>query len=806
MYTFLRFKKTSSCKFFWTLVSSVVVCSVAVGSAAPAGDYLIADGAPQAQIVIAAEPPRTVQLAAGELQRYLKKISGAELPIVAEPEEGSLRIYVGRSLHTDGLGIETSDLEHGAFRMVSGQGWLALVGNDQDHEPKEPWARHFREQDQVLEEWDRITGEHFGNYNVTLYREVDHRGTGLWEHDLDNAGSFNAVTQFLRDLGVRWYMPGELGEVVPEKQSVALPRVDRTVIPDFPLRNLYQHGTNFWSGRIDEILWRFRLGNNKGGDLVGFVPNSAVSHGIKWVISRDEVKEASPEKYKLVGGRRQAAEGVPCLSSDELVAANVRYLRAVFDTYDPPMVSVMPTDGFTGLCQCESCQGKGTPERGRLGSLSDYVWDYVVRVAEEIAESHPDKKIQCLAYTTYLLPPETIDKLPPNVVVGIAQNRSNFNRPEWRDLFLEIRRGWAEKITSGIPPYQYEYYLQDHETRQWAGLPVLYPRLIVEDLRSLRGHSLGDFAEVYRGGVNPINLFNVYITSRFYWDVDLDLEQIEDEYFRLFYGPAEVPMRKFYALAEENWRDFSGGDIEALNQYLDEAQALAGDSLYGQRVLLVREKCEAGMRTVYVRKKEPELRLLSYLDVAGIEPTANVDSLPVNVLTEMQRGEAITGNTTTVSLGWTGDGLFIRAVCEEDDMAGLRAFATERDDMAIFRDDYLEVVIALPGHRGYYRILINPLGVYAAIDRSRPHFQGLDWQADLDIQTFREDGQWVIECIIPASQLGADDPTREYPWLVNVGRVRNRGSNRQLSSLVPTGHKSIGLPERMAKFYYPSQQ
>ncbi len=787
------------------VVSAAAWCGAAE-EAAPAGAWLIDDGVAQAQIVIADDPPRTVLLAAGELQRYLEKLSGAELAIVSEPADDLLRIYVGRSAHTDELGIDTTDLEHGAFRMISGDSWLALMGNDRDLEPKEPWARNIRDQDRLLEEWDAITGEHFGNYNLLRFREFDHRGTGLWEFDMDNAGSFNAVTQFLRDLGVRWYLPGELGEVVPDRPSVALPEVNRTVIPDFPVRNLYQFGTNFWTGRMDEILWRFRLGNNKGKELLGFEPNMAVSHGIKWVVIRDEVKSASPEKYKLVGGRRMTSEGVPCLSSDELVAANVRYLQALFDHYDPPMASVMPTDGFTSLCQCEKCEGKDTPERGRLGSLSDYVWDYVVRVAEEIAKTHPDKKIHCLAYTTYLLPPQQIDKLPANVVVGIAQNRSNFHRPEWREMFLEIRRGWAEKITSGIPPYQYEYYLQDHETRQWAGLPVLYPRLIVEDLRSLRGESIGEYVEVNRGGVNPINLFNVYITSRFYWDVDQDLEAIEDEYFRLFYGPAEVPMRGFYALAEANWRDFSAADIETLNHYLEQALELAGDSIHGQRVALVQEKSEAGMRTVYIRKKEPELRLLRYLDVAGIEPTANVDSLPVEILTDMQRGETITTNTTAVSLGWTGDGLFVRAVCEDDDMAGLRAFATENDDMAIFRDDYLEIVVVLPERQSYYRFLINPMGVHAALDRNCLHFRGLEWQADLDIQSFRHGDRWIVECIIPASLLDAEPPTKDNPWLVNVGRVRSRGSEYELSSLVPTGHKAIGIPERMAKFYVPDSQ
>jgi hypothetical protein len=34
----------------------------------------------------------------------------------------------------------------------------------------------------------------------------------------------NAVHDYLRGLGVRWFMPGELGEVVPKMASIPLPR------------------------------------------------------------------------------------------------------------------------------------------------------------------------------------------------------------------------------------------------------------------------------------------------------------------------------------------------------------------------------------------------------------------------------------------------------------------------------------------------------------------------------------------------------------------------------------------------------
>ena len=762
---------------------------------------LVADGQPKAEIVIAKAPPRTVRLAAEELQTYVRKMTGAELPIVGAPSEDEAnQIYVGRSEWTDKLGVSTEGLTDGAFRMVSGPDWLVLLGADKDFQPKEPWAHSRDDQARVLAEWDEITGEHFGNIFTMMFKKHDPK-SGLWEFDLDNSGSFNAVNQFLRDQGIRWYMPGELGEVVPTKKSLVLPQVDKTVKPDFPLRHLYQFGGNFFTGNMDEMLWQLRLGTNQGNDLMGFGPNPGVGHGIKSVIERDEMKAAHPEHYKLQGGKRQTDQVMPSLVSEGLVQAQVRYLRKVFDTYDIPMVSVMPTDGFTRICEEAAKLGKETPERGRFGSLSDYVWEYVTKVANELAKTHPDKKIHCLAYTTYLLPPEKIDKLPPNVVVGIAQNRSSFQNEETKKLFHEIREGWLKKITSGVLPYQYEYYLQDHPTRPWTGLPVLYPHLIVDDLRYLKDKSIGDYAEVYRGGINPVNLLNVYVTARYYWDVDQDLDAMLEEYYRLFYGPAEGPMREFYTLAEESWRDLSEANATKLLELLDTAALVAGDSVYGKRIALVREQNLPGLERVVELKKKPDLIRVGYLDESGTVPMATVDTLPTFEMKDGVSGQDLASDTSKVSFGWTGQALFIRVVCTETDMDSLRKFADRKDDTAIFRDDTVDIVVATPG-KDLFALSVNPDGILTDLDMTKQGFDGIEWDSQAVVKTDEETGRWIVEVSIPMSALNAMAPSLEAPWKVNVGRNRPRGSERIYSSLAPTGKRTLLVPERMMKIYY----
>lgn len=205
---------------------------------------IVTGGQANAEILIAEDCPRSVRLAARELQAYVKKITGATLEIVTEPSgprpatgEGRVTVFVGESRYAQRAGVTAAGLEHDAFRIVSGDGWLALVGDDDDFTPIEPWARSRSQwQNEKRQEWDAIAGGYWNN-PVGQRLEVDYReDLDLWRYD--RRGSLNAVYEFLRGLGVRWYMPGELGEIVPEFDTIELPEIDRTVEPEIEVRTM----------------------------------------------------------------------------------------------------------------------------------------------------------------------------------------------------------------------------------------------------------------------------------------------------------------------------------------------------------------------------------------------------------------------------------------------------------------------------------------------------------------------------------------------------------------------------------------
>ena len=118
--------------------------------------------------------------------------------------------------------------------------------------------------------------EGYGEDNSELWQKSDHThtGGGFWMQD--EGGSLNAVYDLLRSLGVRWFMPGEVGEVVPRMDTVSIDNLERdtTIRPDYPLRyaNWYNYAAFSWH----DVIWGRRIGLNSSYHVLG---NLGYAHG-----------------------------------------------------------------------------------------------------------------------------------------------------------------------------------------------------------------------------------------------------------------------------------------------------------------------------------------------------------------------------------------------------------------------------------------------------------------------------------------------------------------------------------------------
>ena len=782
---------------------------------ASCAEFMVRDGRPLAEIIIAESPRRSVKVAAGELQHYVEKISGARLAVTnAASGTVPVCVYIGQSRHTDSLKISADGLENGAFKIIPGDGSLTLLGRDDDFVPPEPYAHDRADIPRKLKKWDELTGEKWGNpidQYFNLFKQYN-RSVDLWQ--LDGCGSLNAVHELLRDLGVRWYMPGELGEYVPKMKDVPLPETARTVHPDFAVRDLHQGIRQFWVAERDEVMWQLRLGMNMGFDLIG---PKGHGHGMVPVHSREEVKSAHPEYYAIWGGKRMtASEGKPCLSSTGLFGQHVKYARAVFDIYNLRMVSISPADGYATLCQCELCRDKGSPGRLYSGQMSDYAWGYMDQVAREVNKTHPDRRVSGLVYSTYRLPPDSIDQMSPNLALYFCQCRANsFDEPEARRDELELRKAWLKKLPSK-EVYVYDYYLHATPGRPTEGVPAYFPRIIAEDLRSLKGVSRGEFVEVHRSldesGYHTLaaNHLNLYVTSRLYWNADQDLEAILEEYYDKFYGPAAKEMKAFVEYAEANWKKASRDVtvIDRLIALLEAARKAAGDTVYGKRVEILhnftRPMRERRTQLELGRKDMPRFRAnvcsKSDFKLDGRLDEPIWDKYKIIIpLRELKTGGKPQNETYFRAL-WADDSLYFGILCLDDDAKNLNIATTRSEDANIWRGDFVEIMLETHSH-SFYQFTANPAGALTDTDRKNGAVN-TSWNSGAECAAFAGSNFWSLEARVPIAGEGQEEldalngvsgrrPSETYPWFFNLCRQRTRTNATERSAFSPTGTDSF---------------
>ncbi len=803
-----------------------------VTTTALAQPFLVENGQPRAEIVLAEKPTRMQRVAAHEFRQQIEKISGAKLPLVTQPSGKVVKVFIGASASCP---VKAEGLKDGAHRIASGADWLALIGDDADFEPVGPFARHNGDIPRAQAEWEKIVGAPYGLPNPGLYKHrskvtLDGETLELW--GLDERGSFNAVTAFLQKLGARWYLPGELGEMLPSMKTIELPKLDETVKPDFALR---QFNFRFATCGPDTSLWAMRLGIRHDERL-------QIAHGMANMTNREEVFAQHPEWFAIYGGKPDFKPGDTkcqlCYSNDELFRETVRYARALLDTFRLESVSIMPPDGYTSICQCEKCQGKDSPERNERGLLSDYVWDFVNRVAKEVGKTHPHAKVLNCAYGSYTLPPLKIDQLEPNVLVGIVggrrpMNKSN-NKAEGEAAPQALRAAWAKKTANPIINFE-NYPFTD---RGWY-LPAFAAQSMGDTVKATKGMSQGediwltvrnDFDKVATG----FNHFLVYFTARAYWP-GYEPTAALHEYCRLFYGPAESEMLSFFTFCEANWKvmDEDKAKADEALALFDQAKAkvLSGSRetsdasalsrvpppIYEQRLALIDDFLKGlRMKSQQLGQKRgpvPTVRLVG--DAKGVvidgklddEYWQNCPAAATGRFRELQTGRVPTFGTT-FKAGWQGNNIVFGIRCDERRGEKPVSTSTREDDQAIWHGDAIELEIATETH-SYYQIAISPAGHVVDLDRAAPRGQQFGWDSKAEVATHLADDHWTVEISLPVTtdendplhQIIGRKPTQSLPWHINLCRQRLREDGQELSALSPTGTEGFHEPMKFAHFY-----
>ena len=148
-----------------TLLTALLLALPATGQSADT--FIVEDGKPRAEIVISETPTRMQRVAAHEFRMQIEKISGARLPIVTAPSGKAVKIFIGASPQNP---VKADGLKDGAYRIATGADWMALVGDDSEFTPMEPFAKNNGDIPRAQAEWEKIVGAPYGMPARGLYK------------------------------------------------------------------------------------------------------------------------------------------------------------------------------------------------------------------------------------------------------------------------------------------------------------------------------------------------------------------------------------------------------------------------------------------------------------------------------------------------------------------------------------------------------------------------------------------------------------------------------------------------------------
>ena len=546
---------------------------------------IVENGEPQATIVIDLAASETERFAAQELQIYIHKATGAALSIVEDRGQafGNV-IAVGRCRFNDRAALGLDGLAREGFRLKSADSVLSIAGADDD-------------------------GTLFGAYT------------------------------FLEDvLGVRWLWPGELGEVVPERDTIVVSGLDVTQEPSFRWRDRGPGGA-VWgasSGPVEMHPRALLLGISRAHQMEMRLWERRTKwgglkvyggHGMGEIFDPALYAESHPEYYALVGGRRDVPgpdydykhSGQICTSNPEVVRVAVDWINAFLDRHpEYDAVHLTMNDG-SGFCECDDCRALDTgedflrpgidaeeierdPEGARKRILTDRVITFVNQVAEQVEATHPGKQIMTMAYSRYVMPPRRVSVRDNVIPQYCLWSTYRFASQPLKNEMHGIAAAWARASQQTAI---YEYLING----SWPSLHRHTPHLWAESLRFFQEQGI-DLFQTQSGDEFGINGLDYYVLAKLLWDASLDVDAVLADFYRSGFGPAAEAVRRFHRRLEEAWLRITAGgravDCQSLERTLlpdyltaellsqcradlDEADRLADSDAIRRRIAFYRQ-------------------------------------------------------------------------------------------------------------------------------------------------------------------------------------------------------------------------
>ena len=817
----------------------------------------------RAVIVVGQDPGPVVRFAAGELTRKLNAITGADFQIVTHLPKDSPAIVLGDQPATRAAGIDVSELKRDGYVIRTSDQRIYIAGRDDRGEKAERLFDLLK--DTAVADRSR----------ATIRRQFN---SATW--DFQRATLFGAY-DLLRRLGARWFYPGPAGEVLPDKPTLTVPALDVREEPAFEMRRLsvgiyrldwwYADQVNDrpvyealgWTAEAFRLFtirqrestkwiafnhrpkrhqWEERFGKSNpeyfalqpdGTRDLSHIQQTSGHHGHLCYTHPGVFRETVDDINAFFTGESATSRGIDTGQSAYAMESNNGW--HVYASYGDTF-SLLPQDGFPGkVCQHDACQALTHPRAEYDARHNDLIWSFVDRVAREIKPRFPDKKLTCLAYTSYSQPPRRIEKLSDNVIVGVIPPGRLYTYATGQAQYEDTLRTWNNATAGPLLVWANDLYR--HARPQRENVPMVLPNYYADMARMWREHNvkwvniMTEQAEIF--------LYHLqrYVWYQLLWNPDADPDALIQDYVAKLYGLAAAPMGKLVNDVLDRSRqiiDTKAGQIDIwsnhfteakLKQYdrwMAEAKGRAANTPSARPVELferhflndlrdghawyarnIRDVMDSGDASVAIRKAWTPITVDGKLDEKAWRLSDRVKPFHGNTSDKPTKWD------TEARLLRTDDTLYFAFICHDPkasqrDVSGEGAAA---DNVEVFLDPQHD-------HDSYYQVMVDITGQVVEDNYRQVIGEPIDesWNSKAQAATQRLSDRWVVEIAVPRGSMQDGDVTpgakrsgeAARPWGVNFCRTMSEPPRKadRFSCFSPLLRGRFHQPDLFAHMYF----
>lgn len=279
-----------------------LLAALAAGTLPAAPLKLVENGKSAYSIRIARDASPSEKRAAGELQRFLREMSGASLPIVEDAKARK-----GRAILIGGgaAGIAVDSLGPEGFTLKTAGNNLVIAG---------------------------------GGERGTMY----------------------GVYEFLDRLGCRWFT-SEVSRI-PKRPTIVIDPMDETRRPAFEYREVFftEAWDKDWSARNRVNGQSHHLDESTGG-RIRYYP---FVHSFEQMIPPSKYFAEHPEYFSLIDGKRRAERSQLCLTNPDVLRLSIEAVRGWIRDHPEATIFSVSQNDWTGWCECDRCRRVEEEEGG----------------------------------------------------------------------------------------------------------------------------------------------------------------------------------------------------------------------------------------------------------------------------------------------------------------------------------------------------------------------------------------------------------------------------------------------------------